>query len=59
MPITPNDDQKTRQHHSPSEGTVPLGAGSFNRLDDPLNATRAAGRKLCRSRKSDYLAARG
>ena len=31
------------------------GRRGVNRLDDPLNAPRAAGRKLCRSRKSDYL----
>ena len=60
MPITPNNDRKTRQHHI-SKWTTPWPfkccrrRRGVNRLDDPLNAPRAAGRKLCRSRKSDYL----
>ena len=59
MPITPNDDQKTRQHpHAQVKEPWPFkarGRRGVNRLDDPLNATRAAGRKLCRFRKIDYL----
>ena len=57
-PITPSMTENPTASHVQVKEPRPFkvrGRRGVNRLDDPLNAPRAAGRKLCRSRKSDYL----
>ena len=61
MPITPNNDRKTRQQsHAQVKEPCPFkarGRRGVNRLGGPLKAPRAAGRKSCRFPQDHLLCA--